>query len=415
MRAKLVIITLLAGIGFFNFHNMLKLPMQRAMFMFMLLVCLGYALTHRQVKLRNCSYPRLPWFVLMVMLVVSTFMASFYHPQSITASIIAQSTSIMAFGSFFILMLLNPDPDRLIRYLWYTLPITFIVFVANFLTIPHNIFGEPMIADISRGIMRVRIPLLQVVLLLFFYAIGRWHTDRKKWRWIALGTACYLMIILSVTRQAILFSSVLGFFFILQNFSWIKKIVLGLFIASVGYLTFTNLPMYDEMKEISEEQLDDTTSDTKEDVRIGAWRYYGYEANETVETFLLGNGTPSAGKSLWGKRFDSYAEETGYLTGDVSYPACIFMYGIIFTISLLLIIILAIIKKKAHEHEYLTYFMLASLLQGVASGVWFYYEEIFINMIALYLIYTKVYSSRNRALESRRQPTPMSARSFVTE
>lgn len=38
MRANLVIITLLSSIGFFNFHNLVSQPMQRAMFLFMFLV-----------------------------------------------------------------------------------------------------------------------------------------------------------------------------------------------------------------------------------------------------------------------------------------------------------------------------------------------------------------------------------------
>ena len=325
MGAKLVIITVLAGIGFFNFHNLLSLQIQRAGFMFMILVCLAYALRQKAVTLRQCQFPRLPWLILIAGLFISMFMASFYHPQSLKASIIAQSTNVMAFGSFFVLLLLNPDPKQLIKWLWVFFALSVIVFFANIATIPHNIFGEPMSDDLARGIARVRMPLLQVTVFLFLYSIGRWHTADNKWKWVVLGLACYIMIVLQITRQVIFIASFLGLLFILQNMSWYKKIGIGVLIMVVGYVAFVNLPLFKSLKEVTIEQIED--NEDKEDVRLGAYRYYCYEANDNVETLLFGNGTPSLGKTPWGKRFEAYIDETGHLLADVGWAASVFMYG----------------------------------------------------------------------------------------
>jgi len=414
MGSRLVIITLLASIGFFNFHDMVVLPVKRAMFMFMIVVCLVVAMRERKVRLRDCSFPRLPWFVFCCGLVISVFMGSFYHIQSLTVSVVASSTCIFAFGSFFVLLLLDPEPDSLIKYMFGAFILSVIVYAANLVTFPDNMFGEPILSDLSRGALRIRIPLLQLVCLLVFYSINRWNMDARQWKWLVIAGCCFLMVVMSLTRMAIVLTAVIGFFQILQKYSIWKKLALGVIIAAIGYAVMIHLPIYQEMKELSEDQIDATVNEGKEDVRIGAWRYYGYEVNETMATFLFGNGTPSVGKSVWGKQLDAYAEESGYLFADVSLAGMVFMYGLIPTVAMVIIVLIAIFKRKPASNHYLTYFMIFCLLRGVTAGIWYYYEEIFITMIALYLIYRS--GSRGCVdLHKTAGAVAVGSRKFVTE
>lgn len=386
MQAKLVIITLLAAIGFFNFHNLIPHQLQKAGFMFMIMVCAYVGWKNNEVRLRDCNFPLGPWIILMAMMVVSIFMASFFHPQSLIDSAITMSTTIFAYGSFFVLLKLDADPSSVMKYMIWLLIPSAVVYVLNFMTIPNNMFGEPMIEDLSRGVLRVGIPLLQAVFLVLFYSINQWQIT-KRFYWIFLAASCFCLVLCSLTRQAIAFSAVLCFFQLLYKVKWYKKIILGVTLLSFGYFIFINLPMYEEMKNLTEEQIEMTASEEKEDVRIGAWRYYAYESNENTATWLFGNGSPSFGKSVWGKRFDAYAEESGYLMADVSWAGMIFVIGIIGTVALMLIVVMAIFKRKEFSESYLTYFMIFVFLRGIASGIFYYYEEIFITMIALYLLY----------------------------
>ncbi|MDE7385626.1 MAG: hypothetical protein K2N28_00645 [Muribaculaceae bacterium] len=387
MRSILVILTLLASIGFYDYKNHLALPVQRAMLMFMVLVCLFVGMCDRQVKLRESRFPRLPWFIFGCSLVVSVFMAVYYHQQSLTASLVAQSTTIFAYMYFFVLILLNPDPKKLIRYLFYMSAMSLVIYFMNLATYPHNIFGTPILTDTTRGMPRVPIPTFNVIMLLVFYSINQWSlTKNKKWWWlIGIG---FMMVILSLTRQVMAIMGLLCFLQLLQKMSWVKKFVYGCIILSIGYVVVINLPIYKNLKEISETQIDDSV-DGKEDVRIRAWRYYAYEGHENIETLFLGNGTPSVGKSVWGKRFEAYAEESGELIADVSWAGCVFLYGIIGTLALLIIVFCAIFKRKSPDKQYLTYFMICAFLEGIASGVWYYNQEIIVIMMALYLIYRK--------------------------
>lgn len=415
MSSWLVIFTLLAGIGFYNFHDLLGLPIRRAMFLLMVFVCLVYAFRMKSGKLRNSSFPRLPWFIFGCGLIVSVFMASFYHPQLLLESIMAQSTSIAAYAFFFILLILNPNPATLIKYLFVLSSVSILVYFANLATFPNNMFGEPIINDISRGMLRISIPLLQVILLLIFYSINQWQLS-KSWKWIIPIGIGLLMVMLSLIRQVMAIMAILCFFQILYKYPIWKKVLIGGALLLLGYTLFVNLTIFKELKDLSEEQVDATVSEEKEDVRIGAWRFYAYEGNEEAATFLFGNGTPSLGKSVWGKHLDSFTEEESCYIADVSWAGCVFMYGIIATIALVFIVFLAIFKRKRPDQQYLTYFMICVLLQGIASGVWFYYFEVVVTMIALYLIYRPEYEDETDNIVNIMAPSKGARlRKFVTE
>lgn len=388
MAARLVVLTLLAGVGFFNFHNLIPLPLQRVGLMVMLMVCLLYGVKEHRAKLSDYDFPKGLWLLFLILLVLSNFMAAFYHPQSVVETFRAQSTVILVFFSFFILLKLAPEPSQLIRYFYYLSAASILVYIINLKTFPNNAFGEPVIEDLTRGVLRIGISLFPIMMLLIFYSINRWTLERKP-RWLIYTGIGFIMVLASLTRQVYFIMGVLVFFQLLQRVSWVKKIVLGIVLALTAYVVFINLPMYKDMKELSEEQLDQTTNTDREDVRIGAWRYYAWEGHEDMATFLFGNGMPSADKSVWGKFYSAFSEETGWYEADVSWAGAIYFWGIIATLTILSITLIAIFKKKPPEKQYLNYFLIAAILKGIASGTWFFPNEIVVTMIALYLVYAK--------------------------
>ncbi len=412
MRAKLVAISLLSSVGFFNFHNLLSEPVQRATFLFLSFVCAVLALRNKNVSLFDYDFPRLPWFLFGSGLIISVFMTPFYHQQSLMATAIAQSTCIVAYLSFFVLLKLRPDPQKLLRLLVYVYIAAVVVFFVNVVTFPNNMFGAPIVSDLSRGFIRVRPLLLQLFVFMLFYGISRWQGNRQ-WKWLLFAAFTYLMIVLSLTRQTIAICALLAFFQIFHDYSWKKKLLIGVVSVLVGVSIVVNIPMYKMMMEVTEEQIDQ--NEDKEDVRIGAWRYYAYEANDEIATFLFGNGTPSLDKSVWGKQYGSMAEETDYHVGDVSWASCIFLYGIIATVALLCIVLMSIFKHKAPRQRYLTYFMIAEMLHGIAWGVFYYYYEVYIISIALYLIYCNCYDKEPEPVVKPSTPEKKARRRFVVD
>lgn len=387
MQSKLVALTILASIGFFNYRDHFPQHVQRAMFMFMVIVCAVVAFTSKDsLRLRDIRFSRLPWLIYILGIIVSAFICPFYHQQTLTQTLVAQSTYIFTAFTFLILLKLNPDPKQLFKWfiiLWGCAALTY---AANFFTFPNNMFGEKLSGDTSRGMLRIFPQLFYLIILLIFWSINRWQMTRKL-LYLAFAGGGYILIGLSLTRQTIVIVSLLVFLQLLSNVSWIKKILLGSAICGLGLLILVNLPMYKDMKELTEAQINDTVDGNKEDVRIGAWRFFAWEGSEETETWLLGNGTPSLGNSTWGKSLDGYFNETGYLLADVALASVIFQFGLITAIALLIILLMAAFRPKTPDRKYLTYFMLAIILHGAASGVFHFYYEMFIVMIGLYLIY----------------------------
>lgn len=387
-RVLLVIFTLLSVIGFYNYHNLLSPQIIRAMFMFMVLVCgfVGWRLkTDDNVTL---NYPRWLWFLFIVGLMVSNIVCPFYHHQSLLTSFVASSTVIFTYLFIYSLIWLRPDPELLIKYLFVVAGLSMIVYFINFLTFPNNMFGEPILEDLSRGMLRIHIPLFQIIMLLYFYSIGKWHLEKNN-MWLFVSAGLFFCSILSLTRQIILIMSILGFFQLLQNISWMRKLVIGASLASIALVAYTQLPIFQTMRELSENQIDATTSEQKEDVRISDWRYFGYEGTDDIVPLLFGNGTPSTTNSAWGRQLDAFMEENGWFMADTSWPACLYQYGYVTTAILLTILFSAIVKRKNPAKVYLTYFFIALFLRGIASGIWYYPDEIVVSILGFYFLYAQ--------------------------
>ena len=414
-RVLLVIFTLLSVIGFYNYHNLLSPQIIRAMFTLMVIVCgfVGWRLKTDDND--TLKYPRWLWLLFIVGLIASNFVCPFYHHQSLLTSFIASSTVISAYIFIYSLILLRPDPELLIKYLFVIAGLSMIVYFINFLTFPNNMFGEPILEDLSRGMLRIHIPLFQIIMLLFFYSIGKWHIEKSS-MWLFVSAGLFFCSVLSLTRQIILIMSLLGFFQLLQSISWVRKLVIGAILALVALVAYTQLPIFQTMRELSENQIDATTSEQKEDVRISDWRYFGYEGTDNIVPLLFGNGTPSATNSVWGRQLNTFMEENGWLLADTSWPACLYQYGYVTTAILLTILFAAIVKRKKPAKVYLTYFFIALFLRGIASGVWYYPDEIIVTILGFYFLYAPdsgdLVSSENSRCNSM---LPTYTRKFITK
>lgn len=387
MRELLVALTLLASTGFFNFHGAIPAQVRVVLMCFFILLCGAYAWQFRDPERKMPKYPSAAWMIVLAGMVVSIAMAFIVHSQSITLTAIATISYIMPILFLPILLLLNPRPDILFRYIFAITGVSIVIYFINGLTFPNNMFGDPILEDMTRGILRIPIPYFQLLILLFFYAINRFSIDRNKW-WLPFIAIAVVMILLSVIRQAILLSLSIGFLLYMRKYVWYKKVLIGAAIAGVGLLILTKLPMYKSMMELSQQQYEANTIEDKEDVRIGAWRYYAWESQqENPATVFLGNGAFSLDNSKWGRELYNYSEDNSYFTADVSLAGFYYRFGLLAVIPMLYVIILAIIKHKPPRKQYLSYFLACITLEGIASGIFEYFHELMILVLALYLVY----------------------------
>lgn len=369
------IFILLSAVAFFNYHAILSDQMSRALFYFAVLVGLFVAWLKARSGERPAEYPRKAYLMLMVGIIVSVFMGSLYHPQSLKVSLMTCLPVILSYSTLWAYFYFDIPINKVMKAYLVIAVVSSFVYFCNLATFPNNIFGQPILdLDDSRGMIRIKIPFIEMFPVLIFYAINRWHEDKKS-KWVLIGAFLFLMVVLSVIRQVILYTALLSMFFILKKVSW--KVKAGICAACLAVVVFVlpMIPIYKAMVELSEDQVEQNEAE-EENIRITAWRYYTYD-NQTGElTPIFGNGTASFGNSVWGIAFDAETEENGCFAEDVGWAGFYWHYGIIALIGLLWLMISALKRKKAESMQFLNYALVFFLILPVASGPNLYYYQI---------------------------------------
>lgn len=386
----LYIIIVLSSLTFYNPFGIIPGQLGKFIFYLVCVIALIYAYNIK-FSLSKIDYPRRAYKILMVGIMFSAFMASTFHEQSLKVSFITILHYLFGYSVFYILMKFNIPKEKIEKAIWIFCFISMGIYIINMITFPNMIFGaEKDEYDMSRGIVRIGVYSIEFIVLFFFYSINQWMvTKQKKYIWLILITATF--IVLSVTRQTILLSAVLGLFFILRQASLRKKIIVVSSCALFYFAILPQIPIYQTMVELSEQQAESNTE--KEDIRITAWKFYTDEYQTNGLTRIFGNGVPSAGNSRWG---DEYEKTTvpqyggnGCFSVDVGWAGFYWNFGIFAVLGLFILLIKSIRKNKMADKSYLTYWCIYILLTSIASAPILYYPQIISISTVLYLIFGK--------------------------
>lgn len=104
----------LSTVAFFNYHAILSESASKALFYLSVLiggvVAAFYARSERRV-----SYPLAPWLMLMGGLLVSVFMATLYHQQSLKVSFVTTLPVLLSYATFVIFMRFDLPAEKVMR------------------------------------------------------------------------------------------------------------------------------------------------------------------------------------------------------------------------------------------------------------------------------------------------------------
>lgn len=399
MKYAIFLITILSSVGFFNPHGMFSDQLLKLMFYLSCLGALGIAL-FEGISLRNVQYPRKAYAVLLIGIAVSVIPATAFHMQGFTVSVMTVLPYIFAYSFFYALMKLNLPEKKIMNTYLVLCGISCIVYFCNVATMPNNMFGAPIIGlDDNRGIIRIPVVFIEFFPMVVFYAINQWFITKKKIWWVVMGVAG-LLIILSVIRQIIALTAVLGLLFLLRKLSWKFKVLMSAAVIAIVVFVLPMIPMYQTMLELSEKQKEE--NEEEENIRIQAWRYYTYENQTNAITPFIGNGMPSFGNSRWGVQMESEFADTGCLFVDVGWAGFFWLFGGISLIALMTLTIKALLKKKSEDKQYLNYWLIFFLITSCASGPPVIYYQILDIMVCFYLVFQK--SDDSEATVSATQP-----------
>lgn len=386
MRYSLFLLIVLASVGFFNPAQMFSQSVQKAVFL--LAVGAGFAYGLNDLgKLRDSSFPKVAYAVLMLGIAFSAVMCSAFHAQGLRVSLMATMPFLAAYFTFYVFMILRIPAERIMKtYLWLAFASSCVYF-ANMTHVPYNIFGEAMLEseDMSRGILRLPVVFIEFFPMLVFYSINKWFDTHNK-KWFLIIAWLSLMIVLSVIRQIIALTALLGLLFIFRKLSWKMKLAMGAAVVAVVVWVLPMIPIYQAMLELSEDQRD--ANDETEDIRITAWRYYTYEGQTNDITPILGNGIPSVGNSQWGTMYDSEIDDNKCFYVDVGWAGFFWLFGGVATVALLIVLIKALVKPKPESMQYLNYWLVFLMLTSIASGPLVIYYQVVDITVCLYLVYS---------------------------
>lgn len=404
-KNKYIIIFLiyLSAQNFFNPFGIVPPQVGKALFYIFSLIGLYFAFKSN-VKLNRINYPRKAYKLLIIGICISIAMGSLFHEQSFWVSVIATMPFLFAYLFFFILMKLQVDKALIEKTLKILVVCSLVMYLANLAVFPNKIFGESQEEyDMSRGFARLGVPMIEIVVIYLLYSIYEWMvTRRKKWLiWIGITL---VLIVMSLTRQVILFSLVFGLLFVLKRARMSIRVGVVLLSVIFYYFVLPQIPIYKTMMELSEEQAEKNKYE-KEDIRITAWRFYTTENQTNSVTPFLGNGIPSEGNSVWGiKHMKTIYYEyggNGCFTVDVGWAGFYWLFGLFATLALMTIMIKAIIRKKPDKESYMSYGILFFLITSITAGPILFSQHIVSLCLILYLIYgnSKIYSRNNTQLQ----------------
>lgn len=384
----LIILIYLSAHSFFNPFGLIPSQLGKAIFYVFSLIGLFVAIKYGKGK--QTHYPKKSYRWIIGGIIVSIFSVWLIYGQPFKVSVITTLPILFSYLYFFILIRLQPEKEKLFRFLVIMTVCSFVIYVVNALTVPNIVFGTGKDEyDTSRGVIRLGVSMIEVVVLMLLYSVNQWLlSGKRKWfLWIALTG---FLVVMSVTRQIILLSFAFSFLLIMQRAKlWKKILVLAGLWLFVSYI-LPEIPIYKSMMELSESQVERNKYE-EEDIRITAWRFYTIEYQKNLLTRIVGNGLPSIGNSRHGDEFGSMINYeyggNGCFYVDVGWAGFYWLFGIFATVGLACLLVKSAKTSLRQNHHYLFYWFLFILISSVASAPIIFSFQVVSLCICLYLVY----------------------------
>lgn len=386
-KIALIIVIYLSAQNFFNPFGLIPANIGKLSFYVFSLIGLLIAIN---IKNNSINYPRKYYKMVLLGIIISILSVWINYDQSLTVSVITTLPYFFSYIFFYILVKFSPNISIVFRFIKILVAISFFIFLANLITFPNVIFGAGKEEyDMSRGFARLGVPMIELVLLCFFYAVNKWVLSGKK-KWLIWVGVTGFLVVFSLTRQIILCGFVFALLIILQKAKMWKKVMVVVSIVIFGMFVLPETPIYKSMMELSETQMDRNKYD-EEDIRITAWRFYTIEYQANVLTRIVGNGMPSIGNSKVGNTFDAVTNSryggNGCYYVDVGWAGFYWLFGIFATAGLLLLLIKSLKKSLLINKIYLSYWILFIILTSVASAPIIYHFQVVSLSLILYIIF----------------------------
>lgn len=342
------------------------------------------------LQTNNIYYKLMRGIVLLT--AFSMVMALLFWDQSIIRSL--KVTLIYLIPIFYFYLYKTRPKLQTIEYFIYFFAFTYIIlWVYALLMFPTRIFGYHDANGLSesgelitRGIFRFNFVGRGFLVIAFFLSLNKYILLKRK-KFLYLSLLFFLMIILQVTRQLLLFSFIVGFYYVLRNnrYVWLYiSLILFLLFVTPNLVNLEKIPIIRELTVETSDQIMDQKQG-EENVRIQAYKYFfSNNWSKNILTDIFGNGIPDSQSeyfNVFGK-----AASMGYGTTDAGY-AGMYIYtgylGLFLYISLFLI---SAFSKVPPEYMFAKLYMIFMIPMNFGADWYSKVDFCIIMCICVYLI-----------------------------
>lgn len=379
----------LSAVAFFNPFGVINDQLSKFLFLFSCCLVSVILLFNKNPKLKN--YPKFGFFFLYCGIFTGYLVTVLIHGQGAITALITLLPTIFAYSCFFIFYKLNIPKSKILNLIKVLTILGIIVYIINRIFYPNIIFGTKGGGD-RAGMLRMWIPFIELQILMFFYYIEKAAKNGMSKNTVLWLIVYGAMVILSVTRQLIILSFILGTLLYLYNTHGAKRIIVAIFICAICITIVPQLPIVEVITKTTEQEAE-RSQGMENNIRLIAWDYYTEDAQESIVTKIFGNGIPALQKSKWGKKIDRYTNAElgglGLYTADIGWAGFYFYFGIIGTLGLIICLVASIKQSFKLKLYWITSWIVLITITSVSSGFILYYHQIVSITMVLYITYGK--------------------------
>ena len=318
------------------------------------------------------KYIREPYGRIMLLLVftvlISVITAFMQHYQGITYSI-RVILNLLPISLFFFLRQNKISLIEIERLIWLFIGIYLVIYIIGFSMAPRVVFdntGGQMDVNTQRGIARVLLLGTGFLYLGYFMTLNKWLLTKQK-HYLLLGIIFFILIVMGVSRQHILFSFLLGLLMILNQLRWYAKLLITASVVILVTFAISHSQILQTLIELTKNQI---TASGTENVRIQAYNFFLFDYDTNIFQILFGNGIPHL-DSPWGIKYHNLTKSTGFYPSDVGFAKIFFYWGLwgIFIVTILLFKVLK--QDVPPSIRYAKYYFFLVILTNIASHSFF--------------------------------------------
>ncbi len=314
-----------------------------------------YTKIHPTVK-RNFS---IEITILIFAVLFSMYCAQLFHSQNLKTTIIAQRFMYLYFV-YYVFHIINIESEDLIKIFIILGVGVFVVYVIQFAIFPFRILDCRV--GMSRGTIRIFMPGFQYVIIGYLALLNKYFNTRKISDALLAGVL-FMVFFLQGTRQTIAIMGFLTLIAILGSKILTNKlaILFSLFLATIAFF-FIFHDVILEMINVTVSQ----KSSSDDGVRYRAAYYFLHDFFPNKATYFFGNGADSMNSS-YGAYVFYLKRRLGFYQSDIGIIGDYTKFGVLYVLSVLLIIIKIFILKVPEYFKFIKLFFLSIVLTSITG------------------------------------------------